>query len=107
MKIDNMGDHSRVQDDGDQSGSGQDRDDADVDAAPGEPFHSAALQQEIGMSQEGMEFVRTTKILTSSLDGNKCPECGEMQRKSGFFVGIKETGRPMSPVSTWVVVMNL
>lgn len=98
MKIDNMGDHPRVQDDGDQSGSGQDRDDADVDAAPGEPFHSAALQQEIGMSQEGMEFVRTTKILTSSLDGNKFSECGEMRRKDGFFVGIKEKGRLVSIV---------
>ena len=42
-----------VADGGDQSGTGQDRDDADIDAAPGEPFHSAALQQEIGMSQEG------------------------------------------------------
>ena len=53
MKIDIMRGHPRVQDDGDQSGTGQDRDDADIDAAPGEPFHSAALQQEIGMSQEG------------------------------------------------------
>ena len=54
-----------------------------------------------------MELVRTTKILTSSLDGNKCPECGEIQRKSGFFVGIKEKERLVSSVSTWVVVMNL
>ena len=53
MKIDIMSDHPRVQDDGDQSRSGQYRDDADVDAAPGEPFHSAALQQNLGMCQGG------------------------------------------------------
>ena len=55
----------------------------------------------------GMALVRTTKILTSLLDGNKCLECGEIQRKGGLFVGIKEKERLVSSVSTWVVVMNL
>ena len=45
MKVDVMRDHPRMQDDGNQSRSGQYRDDADIDTAPGQPFHSAVLQQ--------------------------------------------------------------
>ena len=71
MKIDIMSDHARVQNDGDQSRSGQYRDDADIDTASGQPFHSAALQREKRGDGVSQGPVRTGKILIFVLEGCK------------------------------------